>query len=92
MPRHRPGRDDAADASRHGGAEAVEGVFENDGFIGCDTEIFSGMQEEAGVRLHLAGVIDGGDVVEMIVQTELVHPGVDPHSWTAAGDGDAQTE
>ena len=66
MPCHGPWRDDAADASGHGGAEAIEGVFENDGFIGCDTEIFGGMEEEAGVGLHLAGVIDGGNMMKMI--------------------------
>ena len=92
MPCHGPWRDDAADASGHGGAEAIEGVFENDGFIGCDTEIFGGMEEEAGVGLHLAGVIDGGNMMKMITQAELVHPRVDPHSRAAAGDGDAQSE
>lgn len=92
MPRHRPWRDDAADASSHRGAEAVERIFKDDGFLRLHAEFFGGVKEERRIGLHLAGVIDGGDVVEVIVQAELVHPRVDPHARTAGGDGDAQTK
>lgn len=74
MLRHGSRCDDTADTGGDGGAEAVEGVFKDDGFLGCNAEFFSGMEEEAGIGLHLAGVIDGGDVVEVIVQAKLVHP------------------
>ena len=74
MPCHRPRSNDAADAGGHRGAEAVERVFEDDGFFGLHTDFFSGVEEKTRVGLYLTGVIDGGDVVEVIVQAELVHP------------------
>lgn len=92
VPCHGPWCDDAADAGGHGGAETVEGVFEDNRLLGYDAEFFSGVEEEARVGLHLASVIDGGDVVKMSVQAELIHPGVDPYARAAAGDGDAQAE
>jgi hypothetical protein len=92
MPCHGPWRDDAADAGGHGGPEAVEGVFEDDGFFGCDAKFFGSVEKEARIGLYLAGVVDGGDVMEVSVQAELIHPGVDPHARAAAGDGDAQAE
>ena len=71
---HWSGRDDTANTSSDGGAEAVERVLKDDGLLGLHAEFFGGVEEEARIGLHLAGVIDGGDVVEVIVQAELVHP------------------
>ena len=92
MPCHRPRSDDAADAGSHRGAEAVERVFKDDGFLRFHAEFLGGVQEETRVGLYLASVIDGGDVVEVIMQAELVHPRVNPPTRTARGDGDAQAE
>ena len=74
MPRHRSWRDNTTDAGGHSGAEAIERVFKDDSFFRLHAEFFGGVEEEARIGLHLAGVIDGGDVVEVIVQAELVHP------------------
>lgn len=84
--------DNAADASGEGSAETVEGVFEDDGLLGFHAEFFGSMQKERRIGLHLAGVIDGGDVVEVIVEAELVHPRINPRARAAGGDGDTQAQ
>jgi hypothetical protein len=59
---------------------------------GCTPSFSAAWRKSDRIGLHLAGVIDGGDVVEVIVQAELVHPRVDPCARAAGGDGDAQAE
>ena len=79
--------DDAMDASGLSGDEAVEGVFENEGFGGADLESLGGEEEEAGVGFDFAGVVDGGEVVEVVDEVEVVEPAFDPPTGAAGGDG-----
>jgi len=79
--------DDALDAGGLSGDEAVEGVFEDDGFGGADVEALGGEEEEAGVGFDFARVVDGGEVVEVVNEVEVVEPAFDPPTGAAGGNG-----
>ena len=84
------GGGDAPEVGTFGGETAGVRVFEGDGFVAAEAEVFEDQFVEVGLRFRCAHVFAAGDVGKAVEQAQARKVGLNPGVFGVGGDRDGQ--